>query len=225
MKTRVHVLSQEDVTRDDRFLRYGGPAGQTKLTREDAFIHLGVLGKSRLLRMLSYHSVERLHILKCSAHQRSIVNALAVITKHPDLCRRVRHRSNLSHALTCEAHRDSAHRTHVNKPGSLAQSPHLLDHTRCVSDGRRIRHRVHAGVAPQSRSARTRFHGLSIFTSGLTQVSMQVHEPGKGDEPFAADDIAAGGTHGRDVDNEPISNHQINGIFAIWARSAQDDGH
>jgi hypothetical protein len=54
---------------------------------------------------------------------------------------------------------------------------------------------------------------------------MQVHESGKGDESFTVDDIAAGGTHGRDVDNETISNHQINGIFAIWARSAQDDGH
>jgi hypothetical protein len=54
---------------------------------------------------------------------------------------------------------------------------------------------------------------------------MQVDESGKGDEPFTSDDIAAGGSHGRDVDNQAISNHQINGIFAIRARSAQDDGH
>jgi hypothetical protein len=54
---------------------------------------------------------------------------------------------------------------------------------------------------------------------------MQVHESGKGDEPFTVDDIAAGGAHGRDVDNETIRNHQINGALTIGTRSAQDDGH
>ena len=38
---------------------------------------------------------------------------------------------------------------------------------------------------------------------------MQVDESRKGDETRAVDDIATGGTHGCDVDDEPIGNHEI----------------
>jgi hypothetical protein len=54
---------------------------------------------------------------------------------------------------------------------------------------------------------------------------MQVDESRKGDETRAVDDIATGGTHGCDVDDEPIGNHEIDGILAIGARSAQDGSH
>ena len=79
------------VARNDGLLRDGRPALEPQDSREHAFVHLGVLGESRFLRMLGDDAVERLHVLQCAAHQQRVGHAVTVVGEHPDPGGRVGH--------------------------------------------------------------------------------------------------------------------------------------
>ena len=161
------------------------PAGEL------ALVHLGVLGEPRLLRVLGDDPVERLDVLQRPAHQHRVGDALAVVGEDPHPGGRVGHRTELGELLAGQADGDGTDREDVAVTGLAAEPPDLLHDAGGVGDRVGVGHRVHGGEPAERRGLGAGVDGLGVLAPRLTQVGVQVDQPGQQDRAAAVDDLGA----------------------------------